>query len=343
MESVAKLAGVSKITVSRALRDSESVRPELREHIREVARAAGYRINVAARNLRNRRTHTIAVVLENMAVPGRPVADPLVLLLIGGMMEELSSMGYALLLTNSEQFLKSDGLSADGVIMIGEGEGGLRAREVAGLGIPMVVWGAPLAGARISVVGSDNREGGRLAAHHLLEQGCSQILFLGDTRHPEVAARHEGVRDVLSATKANLVASMPCEFTRKGGADAVASALDAGHVFDGVIASSDYIAAGACGLLLDRGLSVPSDVAVIGYDDNPLAASHRPPLSSIRQDWSEAGQRLSRTVLKIIDHPTAAAFDQILPVQLVVRDTSQRGKSAAPQRKRLKKNSATRA
>jgi DNA-binding LacI/PurR family transcriptional regulator len=342
MESVAKLAGVSKITVSRALRDSELVRPELRERIREVARTVGYRLNLAARNLRNRRTQTIAVVLENLSVPGRPVADPLVLLLIGGMLEELTSMGYALLLTNSEQFLKSDALIADGVIMLGEGEGGLRARQVADLGIPIVVWGAPLAGGRISVVGSDNREGGRLAAGHLVHQGCRRILFLGDVRHPEVAARHEGVRDILSTTAANLVAALSCEFTRKGGADAVASALDDGHVFDGVIASSDYIAAGACGLLLDRGLAVPGDVAVIGYDDNPLAASHRPPLSSIRQDWDDAGRQLSRTVLRIIEDPAAAAFDQMLPVQLVVRETSLHAAGEPPQRKRARKNSATR-
>ncbi len=343
MESVAKLAGVSKITVSRALRDSELVRPELREHIRAVARSAGYRLNLAARNLRNRRTQTIAVVVENVGVADRPVADPLLLLLVGGMLEELTAKGYALLLTNSDQFLNSDALSADGVIMIGEGESGVRARQVADLGLPTVVWGEPLPGARVCVIGSDNREGGRLAAGHLVEQGCRRILFLGDVRHPEVAARHGGVLDVLSATDATLVATLPCEFSRKGGADAVTGALDQGHDFDGVIASSDYIAAGACGLLLDRGLSVPGDVSVIGYDDNPLAAIHRPPLSTIRQKLDDAGRLLSRTVFRVIDDPSADPFDQVLPVQLVVRETSRRPGHAPPQRKRPTKKSATRA
>ena len=343
MESVAKLAGVSKITVSRALRDSELVRPELREHIRAVARAAGYRLNLAARNLRNRRTQTIAVVIENVGVADRPVADPLLLLLVGGMLEELTAKGYALLLTNSNQFLNSDALSADGVIMVGEGEGGVRARQVADLGLPTVVWGEPLPGARVCVIGSDNREGGRLAARHLVDQGCRRILFLGDVRHPEVAARHGGVLDVLSATDATLVASLPCEFSRKGGADAASGALDAGHRFDGVIAASDYIAAGACGLLLDRGLTVPGDVAVIGYDDNPLAAIHRPPLSTIRQDLDDAGRLLSRTVFQVIDDPATEPYDQVLPVQLVVRETSRRHDRQAPHRKRPAKKSATRA
>uniref|UniRef100_UPI001301EB95 substrate-binding domain-containing protein n=1 Tax=Pelomonas sp. KK5 TaxID=1855730 RepID=UPI001301EB95 len=122
-------------------------------------------------------------------------------------------------------------------------------------------------------------------------------------------------------------------------------ALDEGLAFDGLVASSDYIASGACDVLLARGLSIPGDVAVIGYDDNPIAAMHRPALSSIRQEWDGVGRLLSRTVLQIVADPAAEPFDQVLPVQLVVRETSQRGVVAqAPERgKRARKNSATRA
>jgi DNA-binding LacI/PurR family transcriptional regulator len=342
MEDVAKLAGVSKITVSRALRDSDLVRPELREHVRAVARAAGYRLNLAARSLRTRRTQMIAVVAENLLASDRPVADPLLLTLIGGMMEELTAEGFALLLTNGDQFLASDTLGADGVIMIGEGENGMRARQVADLGLPLVVWGAPLAGARMSVVGSDNRDGGRLAAKHLLQQGCRRVLFLGDIRHPEVAARHEGVRDVLSSDSATLVASLSCEFSRGGGADAVAAAINDGLQFDGIVAASDYIASGACDFLLDRGMRVPDEVAIIGYDDNAVAASHRPPLSSIRQDWSTAGRLLARTILQVIAHPDASPTVQILPVELIVRETTRHSANRELHRSRLRKNSETR-
>jgi DNA-binding LacI/PurR family transcriptional regulator len=322
MEAVAKLAGVSKITVSRALRDSDLVRPELREHIREVARSAGYRVNLAARSLRTRRTQMIAIVVEKLIASDRPVADPLVLMLIGGLLEELSPAGYALLLTTSDRVLESDAIGADGVIMIGEGEDGLRARQVADLGLPMVVWGAPLANAPFCVVGSDNREGGRLAARHLVDGGRSRILFLGDIRHPEVAARHEGVRDILSASPASLVATIACEFSRSGGSESVIQALEDGVAFDAVIATSDYIAAGACGVLMDRGLAVPGDIAVIGFDDNAVAANHRPPLSSIRQDWTAAGRLLSRTLLEALADPDAPRADRTLPVELIVRETT---------------------
>lgn len=322
MEAVARLAGVSKITVSRALRGSDLVRPELREHIREVARKAGYRLNVAARSLRTRRTQTIAVVVEKLVASDRPVADPLVLTLIGGLLEELSPAGYALLLTTSDYILGSDTIGADGVIMIGEGENGIRAREVAGLGLPTVVWGAPLAGANFSVVGSDNREGGRLAASHLVEAGRRRMIFLGDVRHPEVSARHEGVRDILAASPASLVAAVPCEFSRSGGVEAIEDALARGLEFDAVIAASDYIAAGACGLLMDRGLTVPGKVAVIGFDDNAVAGNHRPPLSSIRQDWSAAGRLLGRALMDRLADPASPVTEHVLPVELVVRETT---------------------
>jgi DNA-binding LacI/PurR family transcriptional regulator len=322
MEAIARLAGVSKITVSRALRDSDLVRPELREHIREVARTAGYRVNLAARNLRNRRTQMIAVVVEKLTSSDRPVADPMMLLMIGSLMENLTPAGYALLLTTSDNVLDSDAIGADGVIMIGEGEDGRRARQVAAFGLPTVVWGAPMPGSGLAVVGSDNREGGRLAAAHMVETGRRRILFLGDIRHPEVAARHEGVRDVLSAAPAVLVGAIACDFSRKGGALAVTQALEEGLAFDAVIASSDYIAAGAFGQLIDRGLDVPGDVAVIGFDDIAVSANHRPPLSSIRQNWSEAGRVLSQTLLDIIADPSAAQAGHVLGVELVARETT---------------------
>jgi DNA-binding LacI/PurR family transcriptional regulator len=322
METVAKLAGVSKITVSRALRDSDLVRPELREHIREVARTAGYRLNLAARSLRTRRSRMIAVVVEKLIASDRPVADPILLLVIGGLLEGLTPAGYSLLLTTSEHFLESEAVGADGIIMMGEGEGGHRALQVADLGLPTVVWGAPLPTTTVTVIGSDNREGGRLAARHMVEGGRSRILFLGDTRHPEVAARHEGVRDVLSAAAAALVETIACEFSRSGGTAAITQALADDLDFDAVIASSDYIAAGACGVLIDGGRRVPEDVAVIGFDDISVSANHRPPLSSIRQDWSAAGRLLSQAILNLIDGTGAPAGDGLLPVELVAREST---------------------
>ncbi|MEG3162768.1 LacI family DNA-binding transcriptional regulator [Sphingomonas sp. LB2R24] len=320
MAAIAELAGVSKITVSRALNGSELVRPEVRERIAEVARAAGYRLNVAARSLRTRRSRTVAVVVEKLVDGARPIADPVLLLLLGGLLEVLTPADHAMLVTTRDHFLGSLGISADGIIMIGQGQDGSRVGEIAASGLPIVIWGAGEAGSA-NVIGSDNRLGGYLAAEHMIATGRRRILFVGDPAHPEVARRLDGVRDRLAASESMLIAVAKCEFSRPGGARAVEDALASGTVFDAVIAVSDYIAAGACDTLIGRGMAIPGDVAVIGFDDVAVAANHRPPISSIRQDWHAAGRALAQALLAQLGESGEMA-ETLLPVELIIREST---------------------
>ncbi len=322
MEMVAALAGVSKITVSRALRGSELVRPELRERIAAIAREAGYRMNVAARSLRTRRTQTIAVVIEQLARHDRPIADPLLLTMIGGLLEVLTPADHAMLLTTNDHFLSSNAIGADGIIVIGQGEGGRCLAQVASFGLPMVAWGEPVPGLDVPVIGSDNRQGGRLAAEQLVARGRKRLLFLGDAQHPEVAGRLEGVREVLAASDAALAGVIPCAFSLESGAQATEAALEADTGFDAIIAVSDFIAAGACDALIACDISVPGAVAIVGFDDTPIAGAHRPSLTSIRQDATAAGRALGQAILAMLDGgvPTQAADP--LPVELIARESS---------------------
>lgn len=320
MAAIAELAGVSKITVSRALKGSDLVRPELRDRIVEVARAAGYRMNVAARSLRTRRSRTVAVVVERLVDGDRPIADMILLLLLGGLLEVLTPADHAMLVTTRDHFLGSLGIAADGIIMIGQGQDASRVGEIAASGLPMVIWGADDEGTA-NVVGSDNRHGGYLAAEHLVATGRRRILFLGDPAHPEVARRLDGVRDYLAASEAMLVSVAKCDFSRPGGARALDDVLTAGLTFDAVIAVSDYIAAGACDTLIAKGLAIPGDVAVIGFDDISVAANHRPPISSIRQNWHEAGRLLANVLLAQLGEAQAVSHG-LLPVELIVREST---------------------
>lgn len=325
MQRVAALAGVSKITVSRALRGSDLVRPEVRDRIVKIARDSGYRMNAAARSLRTRRTQTIAVVMEQVASDERPISDPLLLWIIGGLIEVLTPADYALLLTTSDHFLASNSIGADGVVVIGQGEDGRRLDEVQEAGLPTVGWGVPLPGLKVPVIGSDNRLGGQLVARHLVDDcNCRKLLFLGDVRHPEIMARFEGVRDVLSSTPSSLAAKITCGFSVQGGVQAIKTALESGVDFDGVIAVSDFIAAGACEELERQGITVPEDVAVVGFDDNAIASTHRPTLSSVRQDWNAAGQALGHAILGTLGHERAPEVSAPLQVELLVRQSSTR-------------------
>lgn len=322
MATVAELAGVSKITVSRALAGSELVRPELRERIVTIAREAGYRMNVAARALRTRRSRTIALVIERLVAGDRPISDPLVLAIVGGLLETLTPAGQAMLVTSSDHFLDSQVIDADGIVMVGQGVGAERARTVAAQGLPMVSWGSPLANSDMVVIGSDNRLGGRLGAQHLVDIGRRRVAFLGDVAHPEVAARLEGVRDVVATTTAVIAQTVACDFSRMAGAEAIRRLLAHGTEFDAVIAASDFIAAGACDALLEAGRAVPGDVAVVGFDDIAVAANHRPPLTSIRQDWSKAGRVLGEAILALIEQPASFEAPGMLPVELIVREST---------------------
>lgn len=321
MGMVATLAGVSTITVSRALRGSDLVRPEVRKRIVQIANQVGYRMNVAARSLRTRESRTIAVVLDQYAHENQSHADPLLLALIGGLLETLTPANYSTLLTTHAHFLSSGAVGADGAIIVGQGENAHRLRQVAALNLPIVAWGEPVPGVNVKVVGSDNQMGGRLAAEHLIARGRSRLLFLGDTKHPEVAARLAGFREALAASEAMLVGAFPCPFTPEGAADAVRSALDDGKIFDGIFAASDFIAAGACDALIERDIAVPHDVAIVGFDDAPVASVHRPAITTIRQDGVAAGRALGTAIVNMVEAKVAEVAGA-LPVELVVRETS---------------------
>jgi DNA-binding LacI/PurR family transcriptional regulator len=325
MEDIALRAGVSKITVSRALRDSDAVTPETRERIKQVAQALGYRMNHSARNLRLRKTHTIAVVLEMQPDADRPISDPYPLQLLGGIIQELTTRRYSALLTSLEAVSQDQGLAADGVILLGQGANDIAVRRLQQLGLPMAVWGAVHGiegkkGGRHVQVGSDNLHGGACVAERFVALQRSEIVFLGDDSHAEVADRLQGFQRVLS--KAGLKAQVlkPAAFTFGAGFTVIQSHLSsARRVPDALFAASDLLAMGAVRAFLDAGLRVPQDVSVVGYDNSPAGQTFEPPLSSVHQQWQHGGMLLARKVLDLVAQ--RPAHSEIMPTSLVVRAT----------------------
>jgi len=319
MEDLAKLAGVSKITVSRALRDSPLVTEETRQKIRAIAEAQGYRFNISARNLRMGRSYSVAVVVEMTPEKGRPMSDPYPMELLGGITQELTTAGYSVVLTSKQLLDTAPVQGADGLILLGQGSHGVAVKTLQKANLPLVVWGAPEPGSDTIVVGSDNRKGGVSVAHRFIELGRKKLVFLGDVDHAEVQERCAGFIDAMSG-QGTVHIIRPKAFTFEAGFDCISSLLKKkGQAFDGVFAASDLLAMGAIRALAERNLRVPEIVSVIGYDDTPGAASFVPPLTSVHQYLRDGGVLLARKMLDLMNGQPVTS--ETLPTTLTVRQT----------------------
>jgi DNA-binding LacI/PurR family transcriptional regulator len=317
MEDLAELAGVSKITVSRALRGSPLVTPETREKIQQLADQQGYRLNLSARNLRTGRSHSVAVLVEMTPAPDRPMSGPYPLELLGGITQELTAAGYSVVLTSKQLLHTAPVMGADGLILLGQGAQGEAVREVKNMRLPLVVWGAPDQGANV-VVGSDNRAGGASAAEHFLQLGRRRCVFLGDLDHAEIRQRHEGFVASLGEAGAGVLTVKPTAFTYEAGFAAVEGLRAQGQLgFDALFAASDLLAMGAIRALIQHGVTVPGDVSVVGYDDAPEAATFVPPLTSVHQDLRLGGMLLAQKMLALLKGEPVES--EMLANRLVVR------------------------
>ncbi len=329
---LARLAGVSGATVSRALRNSPLVKRETRERIQALARRHGFRLNMRARQLRLKRTDTVAIYLLIGERAGQPLSDPFLLELLGVIGEELAKSGYDLLLSRVEpgsewwdELLHPHRF--DGAIIFGQASDHERLNAIAGQAVPFVVWGGALPDRRYDLVGSDNVAGARAATAHLIGRGCRRIAFLGDLGFPEVALRWQGFAEAHSAAGLAVHDELyhPTRFTAEAGAAGVRDLLSDNGNFDAIFAASDMIAIGAVNALTDAGRRVPEDVAVVGFDDIPLAAHVRPALTTVRQNVAAGGEALVALLLDRLRAEAAPAPRSVLlPTTLVVRQSSLR-------------------
>jgi DNA-binding LacI/PurR family transcriptional regulator len=328
MQDIARLAGVSTATVSRALNHSTLVNDETRIRIEELARSLNYKINVGARNLRMQRNRTVAVVVPYDAATRQHISDPFFVSMLGSLGDALTNRGYDMLLSrvDAERLDLAADLEASGraigVILIGQWHHHDQLNELAARRVPIVVWGARLAQQIYCTIGSDNFAGGMLATQHLIETGRRRIAFFGDPQLPEVKQRFEGYRAALErhgiAFDARL--ALAAAFAEGSARAAVEALLSDQTLFDAVFASSDLLAMRTIGTLREHGIRVSDDVALVGYDDIELAQHVQPSLTTVRQPIDKGGEALVEALFAVIDgkHPEP----KTLPTELIVRASS---------------------
>jgi DNA-binding LacI/PurR family transcriptional regulator len=325
MADIARLAGVSTSTVSRALAGSKLISEETRTRVMELARSLKYNINIGAQNLRMKQNRTVGVVVPYDPATRQHLSDPFFLAMLGSLADALTEQGFDMLVSRVDAS-ELDAAAAPfdtgrviGIVLIGQWRHHDQLNQLAARHVPIVVWGAQLPQQLYCTVGGDNLAGGQLAGAHLLAQGRQRIAFFGDINLPEIGQRYAGLCQALAAAGLAVDPALlvSASFVPDGGRLAAEELLGRGVAFDAVFAGSDLMAMSAINAFRQHGLDVPGRVAVVGYDDIPLSSYFHPPLTTVQQPIQEAGRALVASLLELTEGRPAPSLQ--LPTQLIVR------------------------
>ncbi|MDN5384220.1 MULTISPECIES: LacI family DNA-binding transcriptional regulator [Streptomyces] len=336
LEAVAARAGVSRATVSRVVNGANGVRQPLVERVRRAVEELGYVPNQAARSLVTKRHDAVAVIIAEPET--RIFADPYFGLQLRGISKELTAHDTQLVLLLTEgrddyarvgRYLA--GGHVDGALVFSLHLDDPLPEMIQRAGVPTVFGGRPGwsdGTHKVVYVDSDNRGGAREAVRHLVGLGRTRIGHItGALDQTSAVDRLDGYRDVMGDADPHLI--VESDFTPAGGERAMRTLLDRCPDLDAVFAANDLTASGALRVLRERGLRVPEDVAVVGFDDMlPVAEQTEPPLTTVRQNIEEMGRLMARLLMRGLDRGDSGGTMDDLPHSVVLPTTLVRRASA---------------
>lgn len=325
---IAKLAGVSKSTVSRALNDSPLIGEETKVRIRALARQHNFQINAPARRLSMKQSRTIAFVTHAYH-KDFSVADLFGLEIMGGISGGLASQEYDMLVIHvdphdtkwAHQYFDTG--RVDGFILMTSTHKQNHVKALLELGAPFIIWGIPQPKQKYCSVTGDNFNGGRYATEHLVSIKRNRIGFIGGPANElEVLQRQEGYESALKEAGGETDSFLMeyGDFSNTSGGEAMQRLLDRVPEIDAVFVNSDLMAIAAMDVIRENGRSVPEDIAVVGYDDLSIAEHSNPPLTTIRQNISLAGKLLAQNLIDFLQ--TGMVTNVSIPVELIVRKSA---------------------
>lgn len=328
LEDIAKQVGVSRSTVSRVVNGSPNVSPEVRQQVLEAIRITGFHPNAAARSLASQRTRVIGLVLPRSV--SSFFTDPFFPQLTQGIALGCNNNDLSLslfLVTNKEDEDKimpriSRSGMLDGILVqSGRADDPLMERLTSSR-IPCVILGRPFKDEGISYVDVDNVKAAYVATKHLIDLGYKHIATITGSHGSTVTLdRIEGYSKALTdagyAIDPSLIAKG--EFSETSGYEAMMNLLP--HKPDAVFIASDLMASGAIRALQDSGLHVPEDIALVGFDDIPLAALTKIRLTTVRQPIPQIGTKGVELLIDLIENGTQPPRNCILETELIVRDS----------------------
>jgi LacI family transcriptional regulator len=328
--TVARAAGVSQSTVSRALRGDPRVREETRRRVDQAARRLGYVPNSLAAGLVSRSTRTVAVIVSDLTNPFFPA-------LLTPVYDELQLMGYRVVLltertdipTGQETLQRLLDRSIDGVLVTTATLGSRFAVELQRRGLPIVLLNRYIDGLDVDRVVSDNHGGAVIGGRHLIELGHRRIAAIcGPANTSTSRDRRAGLAEALAGAGLGLDPALVREgtFSHQSGYQHTRDLLRLPDPPTAIVCGNDVVAFGALDAALSLGVRVPQDVSILGFDDIPMAAWEVFQLSTLRQPIGDMARAAARMLAERIEHPgdIGAGREQVFATSLVRRGTVER-------------------
>lgn len=338
LTDIASALGVAPMTVSRVVNRSGYVSEETREKVLHAVKTMNYRPNGVARNLKRQRTETVGLVLGD-------ISNPYSAELANAVRERLWSSGYNLFICISEHSANEDitafkslvDHNVDGIIVATRSneEGDERLREIVNSHIPVVVIGRDFQYDGVDLVSADNLTGGFEATRHLIDLGHRRIGFIGaDMKDRGRLKRLQGYLDALKAHDIEIderlvtgirepISNFLGYSTEKMGYEGMKRLLSLPNPPTAVFARNDFTAIGSMTAVKEAGLTIPGDMAIVGFDDIPMAIHTSPPLTTVRQPMRQQGQIAAEMLLRRIgeDHLVDRS-ERILNCELIIRQST---------------------
>ena len=327
IKDIARIARVSHPTVSRALQNSPLVNAQTAEKIRRIAAEAGYRASAVARGLVTRRTRTIGLVVTT-------VADPFASEVVCGIEQTANDHGYSVFLADSNADPERERKvvqafaerRVDGIIVTSSRVGALYLPMLAEMNVPIVLVNDQYPGAFVHSVMISNFEGMHAVTEHLIALGHRRIAYLGDQfGYQSDAERLAGCRAALK--KAGIAASEELVANGNGKPEAAMAAMEKLLALaappTAVCCYNDMSALGAMRQIRARGLRVPEDISVAGFDDLFFASYTQPPLTTVRQPMRRMGQMAMESLFKLMSGEESVPQVRV-EAELVVRESTAR-------------------
>jgi DNA-binding LacI/PurR family transcriptional regulator len=325
LKDVARLAGVSHSTVSRALRNSRRVNSETIERIRRIAAESGYRASAVGRSLATRHTNTIGVVVTT-------ITDAFAAEVVSGIEETAAARGYSIFLANSgadpEREMRVvhtlDERRVDGIVVTASRVGALYVPMLSKMGVPIVLLNNQHPSEFAHSVMIANTDASAAATQHLIDLGHRRIAYLGDRNGRQSdTERFAGYRHALDA------ADLPFEpelvyhgdGNPEGGMEGICRLLSLPHPPTAVFCYDDMTAIGALRQVRKLGLRVPDDISLVGFDDLPIVRYSDPPLTTVHQPMPQMGRLAMETLLEFLAGSNSTHNIKV-PGELIVREST---------------------